>query len=290
MEWSRIDVLLGDLEACVLGGWRLGEECYGDWPQGLDRESRKATMNHAKELLRTSLGARLGRAVGLRLVHSDYGRYYLAGSREGGLYMPDEACDEYLEETLELCAGAGLLSPRWRAVEVASAPEQTWHAAELAQRVWPTQNGLVRLGIAQQAVGRTALAKLTFGRVAGACEGSGQRAVGLLALANLLLQEGESERALELCLRATNAGGGSVAASILTLLASGKAGAITTLQRVAYELDESDQDMDESIEIMVEQRARRVRDGLQDAVCVSRSVRRACCYAGPKARRVLGWS
>lgn len=240
-----------------------------------------------EDSLRASFGQELAQTVRARLLGSAYGRYYLVDGSQDGFRRWNGVEEDQLEELVHTCREEGL-APLPAAARPPSGLAGTVWACRLAEMIWPTDQGKLRLGLALQAMKKGHSALHWFDMVAAESAVPSSQVLALLLATNLELHEQQRMAATIRARRAIQLAPNSAGVAVTSLLAGIQAHDIPLIREASFRLDELGSRASMTLDVFTEQRARRVRDGLQEEPRqLPRSTR---AYFGDNALRVYNLS
>ncbi len=247
-------------------------------------------MNDPVEMedsLRASFGQELAQTVRARLLGSAYGRYYLVGGSQDRFRRWNGEEEDLLEELVREGREEGIAQLPVTARPPLGPAGTVW-ACRLAEAVWPTDQGKLRLGLALQAMKKGRSALHWFDKVAVESAVPSSQVLALLLATNLELHEQQRTSAAIRAKRAIQLAPSSAGVAVTSLLAGIQAHDVPLIRQAAFRLDELGTSASATLDIFTEQRARRVRDGLQEEPRqLPRSTR---AYFGDNALRVYNLS
>lgn len=223
-------------------------------------------MNDPTDLagaLRASTGQQLAQTIRARLLGSVYGHYYLVDGSAGHFQRWDGSDEDQLEELVRSCREDGLI-PESSDYRPPHGAEGTLWACRLAETIWPTDQGKLRLGLALQALGRSTLALRCFDHVAKHGVTSSMALLAQVLTINCELHDKQYRAAAGLAQNAVRLAPEASGVVATSLLAGIQANDLPLIREAAYRLDELGPKARTSLDLFTEKRARRVRDGLQD--------------------------
>lgn len=275
------EILKGLAHASLCTSHQQSEALY--LGEGILVSQRMNDPTELAEALLASTGQQLAQTIRARLLGSVYGRYYLVDGSADRFQGWDGTDEDQLEELVRSCREDGLISEQ-SAFRPPRGAEGTIWACQLAETLWPTDQGKLRLGLAFQASGRSTLALRCFDRVVKNAVVPSMALLAQVLTINCELHDKQYEAAANLAKRAVRLAPEASGVVVTSLLAGIQANDLPLIREAAYRLDELGPKAHTSLDLLTEKRARRIRDGLQDPP--RRLPRRARAYMRENSLRV----